>query len=65
MQQTATDMQQTCNRHATGMKHRSLTLFSLNIQNMKEISGANLCRLDSDLGLYTALTINIFNYDMS
>lgn len=47
------------------MKRRSLTLFSLNIQNIKEGSGAKLYRSDPDLGLYTALCIKVLNYDMS
>jgi len=38
------------------MKHRSLTHFSLNIQNIKERSGAKLYRSDSDLGPYTGLS---------
>jgi len=47
------------------MKYRSLTLSSLNVQNIKERSGAKLYRPDSDLGPYTALSIKVLNYDMS
>jgi hypothetical protein len=47
------------------MKYRSLTLSSLNVQNINGRSGAKLYRSDSDLGLYTALSIQVLNYDMS
>jgi hypothetical protein len=47
------------------MKHKSLTHFSLNTQNFKERSGAKLYKSDSDLGLYTAFSIKVLNYDMS
>jgi hypothetical protein len=37
----------------------------INIQNIKERSGAKLYRSDLDLGLYTALCIKVLHYDMS